>query len=207
MSQKAHIHTILARASQPHKGAGILALAAPELEPHNSPSTPSPVGRFLAWQGTEDDGERTARFSHSLLLQPGCWPRTMSSSTTVRLHQHPERHRVLQAGVSVMRQFSCIFPAHPRSLASVLLPRPAARRCSASHFVRPAGLGFQRKNLAAALAQSTGEIFCSEPPQKAHLGTWERGTSRRFAQECPEGNPGKYKQGETPWHSTKTKSL
>jgi hypothetical protein len=36
--------------------------------------------------------------------------------------------------------------------------------------------------------------------------TWERGTSRRFAQECPEGNSGKYKQGETTWHSTKTTS-
>jgi hypothetical protein len=44
----------------------------------------------------------------------------------------------------------------------------------------------------------------SEPSAKAPLGTWERGTSRRFAQECPEGNPGKYKQGETQWHSTKT---
>ncbi|HEY5381080.1 MAG TPA: hypothetical protein VIJ65_02425, partial [Acidobacteriaceae bacterium] len=49
----------------------------------------------------------------------------------------------------------------------------------------PCGFGFQK-------------IFCatsakrfSEPSEKAPLGTWERGTSRRFAQECPEGIPGK----------------
>ena len=33
------------------------------------------------------------------------------------------------------------------------------------------------------------------------------GISRRFAQECPEGNPGKYNQGEKQWRSTKTRSL
>jgi hypothetical protein len=94
-----------------------------------------------------------------------------------------------------------IFPAYPRSLALVLIPRPAARRVSASAYQPPCGFRLS-ENLCATNAKRL-----SEPSEKAPLGTWERGTSRRFAQECPEGNPGKYKQGETQWHSTKTKSL
>jgi hypothetical protein len=93
-----------------------------------------------------------------------------------------------------------IFPAYPRSLALVLIPRPAALRVSASAYQPPSGF-----RLSENLCAKNAKRF-SEPSEKAPLGTWERGTSRRFAQECPEGNPGKYKQGETQWHSTKTTS-
>jgi hypothetical protein len=44
-------------------------------------------------------------------------------------------------------------------------------------------------------------------PKKTPLGLGSGAHSRRFAQECPEDNPGKYNQGETSWHSTKTRSL
>jgi len=91
-----------------------------------------------------------------------------------------------------------IFPAHPRSLASVLIPRPAARRDSAfSAF---------RKSLRQKRNDRRKKRF-SEPSENASLGLGSGAHSRRFAQECPEGNPGKYKQGETQWHSTKTRSL
>jgi hypothetical protein len=55
--------------------------------------------------------------------------------------------------------------------------------------------------------RSCGQDFPFGASTESTSRPWERDTSRRFAQECPEGNPGKYKQGETQWHSTKTKSL
>jgi hypothetical protein len=53
--------------------------------------------------------------------------------------------------------------------------------------------GIQKIFSARAGAERRKKRF-SEPSENASLGTWERGTSRRFAQECPEGNSGKYKQ-------------
>jgi hypothetical protein len=102
-----------------------------------------------------------------------------------------------------------IFPAHPRSLASVLIPRPAAlavllrTSCALRVWVSKQKSTAQQ---ARGYGPECGRDFSSEPPQKARLRPWERAHSRRFAQECPEGNPGKYKQGETRWHSTKTTS-
>ncbi len=91
----------------------------------------------------------------------------------------------LQSGVSIERQFSRIFPAHPRSLARCFSRARRELRGSASS---PAGFGFQK-------------IFCIEDTQnifqtlrKSAACPWERGTSRHFVQECPGGNPGKYKQ-------------
>jgi hypothetical protein len=133
MSWQAHIPTTLARTSQQQGEAGLLlALATQQLGLCNSPPTPSPKDRFFARRGREDDGERSAWITHSLLLQPDRWEVSTSGSTAVRLHQHPEHHASLQTGVSIERHLSRIFPAHPRSLASVLIPRPAARRVSAS---------------------------------------------------------------------------
>jgi len=208
MSQQTHNQTRLARTSHLYIGADLLLALASELQWHISPSPPPPISRFSAWRRTEDDGDHPATWlTHSLLLQPEPWQANTRGSTTVRLHRHPERHRVLQTGVSVKRHLSRIFPAPPRSLASALVPRPSARRCSASHYVRPAGLGFQRKNLPAAAAQSTGEIFvfgASAESTSRHLGAGHLASLRAGVSR---GQSGKYKQGETPWHSTKTKSL
>jgi hypothetical protein len=88
-----------------------------------------------------------------------------------------------------------------------------ARRHSAFCFAlrAPFGSGFPNKKSSAQSTRGSGpktwrDFFFGASSERHAFGTWERGTSRRFAQECPEGNPGKYKQGETPWHSTKTKS-
>jgi hypothetical protein len=106
--------------------------------------------------------------------------------------------------VSIERQFSCIFPAPPRSLASVLIPRPAARRVSASHgperqrgnhgeVLAHAPCGFRlSENLFDKSPHKTRTKRFSEPSEKAPLGLGSGAHSRRFAQECPEGNPGKY---------------
>jgi hypothetical protein len=200
MSRQALTQTTLARTSQTRREADLLlAVAVPELVRRISPPTPSPVDRLFAWRGAEDDRERTEGLTHPLLFEPDRWQLSPNGSITVWLHRHPEYHQVLQTGVSIARHLSCIFPAPPRSLASVLYPRPAARRVSASA-TPPYGL-----RLSENLCATNAKRF-PEPSAKAPLGTWERGTSRRFAQECPEGNPGKYKQGETQWHSTKTTS-
>jgi hypothetical protein len=75
----------------------------------------------------------------------------------------------------------------------------------------PFGSGFPNKKSPAQSTRGCGpknrrDFFFGASSERHAFGAWERGTSRRFAQECPEDNPGKYKQGETPWHATKTKS-
>lgn len=206
MNKQADAKAILGHTSQPFIGAGFLAVATPESEPHNPPSATSPVSRFVTWQGMEYEGIHPAIWlTLSLLLQPEPWQTTgqvRCSLVAASLYID-----ALQVGVSVKRHspvFSLLTLGHSLRCFSRAL---AARRCSASHYVRPAGLGFQRKNLPRLRPLVRGEIFIFGASTESTSRPWERGTSRRFAQECPEGNPGKYKQGETPWHSTKTKSL
>jgi len=202
VSRCAQTWTILTRTSQLRRAASLLpASTAPELEPCNSPSIPpSPKDRFFAWQGVEDDGKRTAWFTHSLLLQPGQWQASTSGPTAVRLHRHPERHGVLHASVSVKHHPSSYFPCSPSVTRFGAYPAPCGTARLCFGFVALRVTAFRK-----SLCNERKKIFRTFV--KAPLGTWERGTSRRFAQECPEGDPGKYKQGETQWHSTKTKSL
>ena len=202
MSRRAQTRTILTRTSQLRRAENLLpAPTALELELcNNSPSIPSPKNRFSALQAAEDDGGRTVWFTHSLLLQPDRWRTRAYSSAAVRLHRHPERHAVLHASVSIKRHPSSYFPCPPSVTRFGAYPAPCgtARLC----------FGFAALRVSAfrkSLCNERKKIFRTFV--KAPLGTWERGTSRRFAQECPEGDPGKYKQGETQWHSTKTKSL
>ena len=200
MNRRAQTRTMLTRTSQPRRAASLLLTpAAPELGLCNSPSIPSPQNRFFAWQGVEDDGKRTAWFTHSLLLQPGQWQASTSGPTAVRLHRHPERHGVLHAGVSVKHHPSSYFPCSPSVTRFGAYPAPCGTARLCFGFVALRVTAFRK-----SLCNERKKIFRTFV--KAPLGTWERGTSRRFAQECPEGNPGKYKQGETQWHSTKTTS-
>jgi hypothetical protein len=145
-SRRAQTRTTQPRTSQLRRAASLLpALSAPALEPCNSPSTPSRIDRFFAWQGAEDDGERTAWFTHCLLLQPEEWRASTGSFTAVRLHRHPERHAALHASVSVQCHLSSYFPCSPSVTRFGADPAPCGTRRSASHFVRPSGLGFQTK--------------------------------------------------------------
>lgn len=114
-----------ARISQSWGEASLpLALTTPAVERCSSPSTPSPESRSFAWRASEDDaGQSAAQLTHSLLLHSGHRQVSTDGSTTVRLQRHPERHRVLQTSVSVNSHLPSIFPACPRSLALVLIPR------------------------------------------------------------------------------------
>jgi hypothetical protein len=199
VSRQVRTRAMLARTFPRVRGNGSFpALAGASLRPRNWSSIPPPRYRPFAWRDAEDDAKRwNVWFTRSPLLQPEAWQATGYGSTAVQLHRHPYIG-ALQTSVYLERQFSRIFLAHPRSLASVLTPRPAARRVSASHCVRPVGFGFQK-----IFVQRTQKDF-PNLPKKTPLGLGSGAHSRRFAQECPEGNPGKYKQGEKSWHSTKT---
>jgi hypothetical protein len=201
VSRQVRTRAMLARTSQRVRGnSSIPALANPSRRLRNWPSIPSPQYRLLAWRDAEDDAKHwNARSTRYLLLQPEAWQATGYGSTAVQLHRHPYIG-ALQTSVSIERQFSRIFPAHPRSLARCL---SRARRHGASllRLRRPVGFGFQK-----IFVQRTQKDF-PNLPKKTPLGLGSGAHSRRFAQECPEGNPGKYNQGEKQWRSTKTRSL
>ena len=200
MSRRAQTRTILARTSQPRKAARrLLAPTAPALELYSSPSTSSPRHRSFAWQGVENDGERTVWLTHSLLLQPDWWETRGYAPAAVRWHRHPERHAVLHASVSVKRHPSSYFPCSPSVTRFGAYPAPCGS-CAALLFRLS-------ENLFGKTARAPKEKIFRTSPRKMRRSALGSGAHlRRFAQECPEGNPGKYKQGETKWHSTKTTS-
>ena len=196
MNTRMQILTALARTSFSRRQAGLLlAVTTPEWMVCVSPTTLTPEYGIFAWQGAaHNDAGQTVQCTHAQHLQPDLVA-SRHRAVGFWLHRHPERRRTLQSSVSVKRHLSCIFPAFPRSLASVLTPRPAARRGSAF-------TAFKKSFRQISAKNADEKIFRTF--RKSAAWPWERGTSRRFAQECPEGNPGKYKQGETQWHSTKT---
>jgi len=102
----------------------------------------------------------------------------------VGLQRHPYKG-TLQKAVSIAPQFSRIFPTFPRSLA----------RCLSRALRHGAALLFRlSENLFGKAPHRTRTKRFSEPSENAPLGLGSGALSRRFAQECPEGNPGKYKQ-------------
>ncbi len=206
MSRRAQTRMVLPHPSQPWWCAGLLVdPAASELGPCSSPSTPSPKTRFFVWRDAKNDaGHRQLWFTHALLLQPDWLQKTGDGSTVIRLHRRPQRHRILQ-GVSIERHLSRIFPARPRSLASVLIPRPAALGVLLRPCGRPSGLGFQIKNLLW-LRPLRGEIFSSEPPQKDTPSTLGAGHLASLRARVSRGQSGQIQTGEKQWHSTKTTS-
>ncbi len=83
------------------------------------------------------------------------------------------------------------FPSSPSVTRSVLIPRPAARRVSASPLRAPCG--FRLSENLCCKEQKRKKDF-PNLPKKRRLALGSGAHSRRFAQECPEGNPGKYRQ-------------
>jgi hypothetical protein len=79
----------------------------------------------------------------------------------------------LRRDVFIERHLSRIFPAYPRSLASVLIPRPAALAV----LLRCAPFGFRlSESLFGKSPHRTRTKRFSEPSEKARLRPWERGT-------------------------------
>ncbi len=171
MSKQVRTRAMLVRASQQVRGGwSFPAHADPSRRMCNWPSIPSPRYKPIARRDAEDDAKRwNVWFVRSPLLPPETWQPTGYGSPAAWLHRHPYIG-ALQTSVYLERQFSRIFPAHPRPLASVLIPRPAARRVSASHSVRPCGFRLS-KNLCAKNAKRF-----SEPSEKDAAWPWERGT-------------------------------
>ncbi len=132
MSRQAHMQTTRARITQPLREAGhLFAYAVQTLELCSSSSTPSPRCKSFAGRGVEDDTDhRRAWFTHSLLLQPEAWRAATNRSIAARSQRRPCGDDS-QQWVSIERQSSRIFPAHPRSLARCF---SRARRHSAFCF-------------------------------------------------------------------------
>ena len=142
------------------------------------------------------------RFTRSLLLQPEAWQTAGHDSMAVWLHRHPYIG-ALQTNVSIERQFSRIFPAHPRSLARRFSRATSPRHAqTARRGPRFCGL---RASAFPGLLPQPDALGPHSGKCSSCLGSGAH--SRRFAQECPEDNPGKYNKGELTWHSTKTRSL
>jgi hypothetical protein len=168
VSRKLRTRATLVRASQQVRGGwSFPAHADPSRGMCNWPSIPSPRYRPIARRDAEIDAKHwNVWFARSPLLQPETWQPTGYGSTAVQLRRHPYIG-ALQTSVYLECQFSRIFPAHPRSLASVL---SRARRHGAS-LLRTAcalaGFGFQK-----ILCATNAKRF-SEPSEKDaawHLG-------------------------------------
>ena len=174
MSRLVRERAMLVRISQRMcRDGSFPALAGTSLGSRNWPSIPSPQYKLFAWRDTEDDAKRwDVWFTHSLLVQPEAWQATGHGSSAVWLHRHPYIG-AFQIDVSIERQFSRIFPAHPRSLASVLIPRPAARHGSAS---ASPPLRVLSENLFGKTPHRTRTKRFSEPSEKDAAWPWERGT-------------------------------
>jgi hypothetical protein len=146
-----------------------------------SPSTPSSfLWLLVRGQNNEDSGSLAGRFTHSLLLQLDS--AASNHKVRVSLVASASLNGRLQADVSIERQFSRIFPAHPRSLASVLVPRPITpahkNRAPGTSILRhgaallrlrrPAGFGFQ-KIFSANLHKEHGRKDFPNLPKKRRL--------------------------------------
>lgn len=71
----------------------------------------------------------------------------------------------------------------------------------------PCGSGFPKKKSPCGFGPWRGEIFSSEPPQKARLRAWERGTLASLRAGVSRVRTGQIQTGEKQWHSTPTPSL
>ena len=176
MTQQPHMRTILAPTSQTRREAGLLhTLATPGLTSCISPSTRSHFFRSFAWSYATESAKpfSTIRPLTALIAEA----RTIEHKgrSAFWLRRRPYR-TALQMGVPIERQFSPYFPC-----------LPSVTRLGAD----PAPCGTAGSAFSGLLPQPDA---LGPRSRKCTLGTWERGTSRRFAQECPEGNPGKYKQ-------------
>jgi len=183
VSHRAPIQTILTRTSQLTRRDGLLrVLDLVERRPVISPSQQPSFFRPFSWLPSENDSRgRAVPFTHCLLLQPVL----MASSHKVESGVIAPAPSIgaLQTDVSIERQFSRIFPAHPRSLARCL---SRARRHGTALLFRLS------ENLFGKSPHRTRTKRFSEPSENAPFGLGSGAHSRRFAQECPEGNPGKY---------------
>ena len=167
MKHRAHIQTILAHTTLRTGSDGLFLFPDHWVRILRlSLIAPKPFLRPSAQRQTNDGGDSLAVwFTHSPLLQPDSVatnPRVCVGAVASAFSTG-----TLQADVSIERQFSSIFPAHPRSLASVLIPRPAALRGSASA-TPPCGFRLS-ENLFGKLRTGRGRKDFPNLPKKRRL--------------------------------------
>lgn len=112
--------------------------------------------------------------------------------------------RRLQRSVPVKRHLSRIFPCLTRSLAQCLSRALRQLRGSASHFVRPAGFGFQ-KIFSAKLRTECGRKDFPNLPKKRRLALGA-GHLPSLRARVSRVRTGQIQTGEKQWHSTLTPS-
>jgi len=210
--------TVPGRISQTPKETGrLFALVARTPELCSLYLTPSPKRRPFVLRGVEDDADHCrAWFTRTRLLQQDMWPAAANGSGAARSAKASFANGLQQKGFH-RAPSPRIFPARPRSLARCLSRATSPQRTanvrqdpdSAAHRVLlfPASSPNQVRWVPtpenAPSALGAGHIH-HPGAQSAHA----RGPrySRRFAQECPEDNPGKSKQEKRSWHFMKTTS-
>ena len=188
MNGQAQIRKMQTCISQPQRERGVFRHADRERALSIASSTPSPGSRSFAWQDSGNDADHGEHGSPTLCF---------CSQESGRLRNMVS---LLSGGMGILRSMPSrqVFPSSANSpVFSLLTSGHSLGACpapgGASMFCfKPFGSGFPatnfsrkeraRKFLAGASAEST-----SRP--------WERGTSRRFAQECPEEVPGKNQHG------------
>jgi hypothetical protein len=195
VSHRAPIQTILTGTSQLMRGDGLLRVLGPvERTPDVSPLHRSSFFSSLAsWQADYDAASLTVRFTHALLLQPvlvgssyKVWSGVIASASSTG---------ALQTDVSIERQFSRIFPAHPRSLA----------RCLSRALRHGTALLFRlSENLFSKSPHRTRTKKILRTFRKCAVWPWERGTLASLRARVSRGQSGQIHQGEMTWHSTKT---
>jgi hypothetical protein len=207
VSWHAQTRTILQRASQPQRGTSLLPAHTPsELGPCISSSSLSPKDRFFAWRRW---GMMRAIGNYGLLtlcfLRPEEWQTTerrrlLCGSNGVPIYRYPSAKCFHKA--PILR----IFPVFPLVTRFGAYPAPSGTRRSASPWRAPYGSGFPNKNLPAATAQRTGEIFLRSLHRKTRLRHLGAGHLASLRAGVSRGQSGQIQTGEITWHSTKTTS-
>ena len=145
--------------------------------------------------------------AYALHVEPGRG-QARTRSINCRLVPRPQRRVALQSCFLRVPDLPYL-PCSPSDTRFGAFPAP----CGSSMFCfgsrHPAGLGFQTRIFRATTARLRSmkdKIFLRSLPESTswHLGA---GTYASLRAVCPEGDPGKYKQEKSSWHSTKTKSL
>ena len=187
-----HFHPKMqAQIFQAQQGRGFLSSRADSTSAlYNSFScVPSPIDHSFAWSGFDHDA--SAQNVWSTRWQSFVGPMERQNQACCLATRAFSSGRALQVGSFHKAPSLPDSPMSYSATRSVLISRPAALAVLL-RLRRPAGLGFQRKNLPAAAAHKAGEIFLRSLPESTAAALGSEAHSRRFAQECPEANPGKY---------------
>ncbi len=193
MNSRALMTTVPRIPQQKREACSAAALTSSALSAIRAHSASSPEDRSVAWQGRESDAMSLEEHdSPTLCLSIGICGRRQR-----RVPLHPGCDGVLMEtpfsrNVSVVGHLSRIFPAPPRSLARCL-SRALRHVDVLLRLRRPAGLGFQTKNLPAAAAPAGRDFFFGASAESTSR-PWERGTLASLRAGVSRGQSGKYKQ-------------